>query len=142
MTIISEKRRYFYCGEVSNLIPHGNGQEQNIDKKTGEVYQGRFEQGKRSGKGSLRTNKGVMYIGEFKNNFKDGYGEEEVYRNSKKALQKGQSKIKRKSLYKGNFKEGMRDGDGTEETSHGNYHGDWKQNVKHGYGEMNYHNGD
>ena len=39
-----------------------------------------------------------------------------------------------KNSYKGAFKAGFREGEGTEVTNHGTYEGEWKDNLKHGYG--------
>jgi 1-phosphatidylinositol-4-phosphate 5-kinase len=50
--------------------------------------------------------------------------------------------VKVRSTYKGEFKEGSRCGDGIEETNHGIYTGEWKDDRRHGEGEMIYKNGD
>ena len=58
-----------------------------------------------------------------------------VFGQKKKKLKPGeQAAPKMKNSYKGAFKAGFREGEGTEVTNHGTYEGEWKENLKHGYG--------
>jgi hypothetical protein len=141
MNIFSEARETDYDGEVLNLQPHGSGVLVCRAKKGGYMYKGTFFEGKFHGKGELRNSKNVIYIGEFKHDYKDGRGIEMALKRKKNAG-KGEPAMLRKSMYSGEFKEGNRCGEGEEETPHATYRGSWKDGVKCGQGEMEYKNGD
>jgi 1-phosphatidylinositol-4-phosphate 5-kinase len=102
---------------------------------------GHFFEGRYHGTGELRNSKNVIYIGEFKNDFKEGKGVEMIMKRKKNPT-KGEQTLIRKSMYNGEFKEGFRCGVGIEETTHAVYNGEWKGGVKSGKGEMIYKNGD
>jgi hypothetical protein len=59
-----------------NRVKHGQGVLACRDKKNGFIYQGSFFEGKYHGKGELRNSKNVIYVGDFKNDYKDGEGVE------------------------------------------------------------------
>ena len=81
-----------YKGDIENDLPHGQG-ELVFDKKN--YYKGDFNQGKYHGNGEYNSFD-AKYIGSWKDNLRDGVGEE-VY-----------PKVK----YIGEFKDGMKHGDG------------------------------
>lgn len=141
MNIYSETRGTDYNGEVLNWEMHGQGQLVCRASKDGYVYKGSFFKGKYHGSGELRNSKNVIYIGEFKDDFKSGKGVEMVMKRKKNPT-KGENPLIRKSMYNGDFLEGYRNGEGVEETSHATYRGEWKGGVKCGKGEMVYKNGD
>lgn len=124
-----------------NRQMHGRGILTCRAKQSAYVYKGTFFEGKYHGTGELRNNKNVVYLGEFKNDFKHGHGMEMTLKRKKNPT-KGESGLVKKSTYNGEFVEGYRCGEGVEDTQHGVYKGNWKDNVKCGKGEMTYKNGD
>ena len=71
MTILGNGGRYQYTGQVANCTPHGNGQiVVDMGSREGYLYKGQFLFGKMEGKGMLQSNKGIMYIGSFKDNLR------------------------------------------------------------------------
>ena len=73
MTIFANGGRYYYEGQVVNCVPHGQGQVHcDTRSREGYVYKGQFVFGKMEGKGLLQSNKGSVYVGQFKDNLKDG----------------------------------------------------------------------
>lgn len=102
MNIYSETRGTDYNGEVLNWEMHGQGQLACRASKDGYVYKGSFFKGKYHGSGELRNSKNVIYIGEFKDDFKSGKGVEMVMKR-KKNPSKGENPLIRKSMYNGDF---------------------------------------
>eukprot|EP00747_Dinoflagellata_sp_TGD_P211406 gnl/TRDRNA2_/TRDRNA2_84636_c0_seq1.p1 gnl/TRDRNA2_/TRDRNA2_84636_c0~~gnl/TRDRNA2_/TRDRNA2_84636_c0_seq1.p1 ORF type:complete len:251 (+),score=54.71 gnl/TRDRNA2_/TRDRNA2_84636_c0_seq1:83-754(+) len=91
----------------------------------GDVYEGLFEEGVRSGKGLYRCRAtGDSFDGFYANNLKTGMG---------------RMKYKAGGFYHGYFKEGKRDGDGTFKYPNGDiYSGMWKEGKRHGNGTYVY----
>jgi hypothetical protein len=122
-----------YKGEWKYNTKHGKG----ITRyKSGDVYEGELVFGRRDGLGKfIRKQKdeneeediGYTYVGEWKNNKKNGKGEI-IYKN--------------KNIYEGQFKNGYIDGYGKKTYKNGDvYEGEWKEDKKDGKGIMKYING-
>jgi hypothetical protein len=111
-----------YEGEVKGNIMHGNGR---YTYPNGDVYEGNFENGKKSGKGSLEftsshTKERILYVGDFDNNIMNG---------------KGTMTFENKSSYVGDFVDGCWDGQGVFYYANGDeYRGGYKNNKKQGFG--------
>lgn len=60
------------------------------------MYKGSFVNGKYHGKGELKNNKNVMYIGDFENDYKHGEGIEIIVKRKKNPV-KGESMTVKKS---------------------------------------------
>ena len=103
-----------------------------------------------SGKGQIKFKNGNQYIGEISNGIIDGEGmflwkDGVSYKGSfvSNSIEgKGCYEWPDSSIYQGEVKNSLRHGKGTFKTSAGkeqiSYTGDWKDGLKHGYGEMTY----
>lgn len=141
MTITSEINEFSYIGETKEKQFHGVGLYFYRGKKNGFQYKGEFYKGKMHGRGEHRTNKNVQYVGDFRDDFKDGQGLE-IHLKKRKNPQPGEPSYIEKSRYDGQFKGGDRHGKGEERTANYTYVGEWRGGVKCGYGEIEYKNGD
>ena len=126
------------------------------DEVTGEEYYLPTEElftGKTlSGKGQIRFKNGNQYIGEFLNGIIEGEGiflwkDGVSYKGSflsNKIMGVGTYQWPDGSIYTGEVHNGLREGKGTFKTQAGKeqiiYTGDWKEGLKHGFGEMVYTN--
>ncbi|KAJ3116764.1 hypothetical protein HK100_000978 [Physocladia obscura] len=104
---------------------HGKGKNIFVN---GDVYDGQYQFGAKSGYGSYKWKKGgARYIGEYKNDLRHGEGYF-IYPDGSK--------------YRGNFVEGKRTGYGSYLYANGDlYQGEWQNDVKHGKGVYLYKNG-
>jgi len=114
-----------YEGKFKDGQKHGKGKE---SYPWGRVYDGDFENGSASGKGRLSYKSGRVYVGEFKHGLENG---------------KGTLTLADKSVYVGEFKHGKRDGKGKYTFASGPvYDGEWKDNKMHGNGTYTYAEGE
>lgn len=110
-------------GSWKNDQFHGWGRE---IRKTGEIYEGKFINGKLNGKGIYKDG-AIFYIGEFVNYIKHGKGE--LFNNTEH--------------YVGNFNNNEMDGNGRIEIyEDGVYEGNFNNGKIYGYGVFKYNNGD
>lgn len=118
--IITENSQY--DGEVQNRKPHGYGIETDID---GNVYEGQFDQGVKSGKGTFRfaSDDQVMvrvYVGDVLNDKFHG---------------KGRIELVNGKTYDGSWVDGVMHGTGTYTWPDGReYSGKFKKGKRHGRG--------
>ena len=93
----------------------------------GDVYEGQFKDGKRTGQGTYTWLSGSVYEGQWKDNEQHGLGT--------KSWANG-------DVYEGQFKDGKKTGQGTWASSHGDvYEGQWKDDIKHGQGTYTWPSG-
>jgi len=64
-----------YIGEVKNNAMHGVGQFISTNKLNGFKYEGEFDNNRFHGQGKHSSNQNLVYIGEFRNDYKEGFGE-------------------------------------------------------------------
>ena len=119
-----------YIGEFKNGLRAGKGtfyyNEKN--KYQRKIYEGEWKNDRIEGKGKMTWITGEVYIGDWKDNEKDGLG---IQYNSNKNKE-----------YEGNFKNGVFEGKGVYYYEDGNrYEGDWKNNKREGDGIMYYQSG-
>lgn len=157
-----------YEGETNeNEIPNGYGKLIKNDC----IVEGLWTDGKLNGKCRIVNNNNEVFIGEFKDDLKDGYGEFvgnsefKGYFKGGKAHGKGIEKWKNGSCYEGDYAFGVRTGKGTfiwpdgskyvgefrgnringsgeYVAANGNkYKGQWKNNLMHGEGKFEWANG-
>ena len=131
-------------GELKNGRFDGKGKIILCDKG---VYEGEFKNGKIEGKGKMVYSDGNFYEGNWKENKYDGKGIlkkrngdflDGIWNNNKctgKCILFG-------SVYEGDIVNGIREGSGKTMLMHGEYDGHWLNDKLHGYGKMNYRNGD
>ena len=126
------------------------GWGRSIDNKTGEIYEGRFVNGKLYGKGIYCNNNGKeFYIGDFRNKKMVGLGE--IFSDNfhyygqvwdKIPHGKGKINIYKKGSYEGDFHYGEIDGSGVFKWNNGNYYtGEMKEGKMNGLGKLKYKNG-
>ena len=90
----------------------------------GDIYDGHFREGLRSGYGKYNYNTGEVYEGDFKDNLKHGFGKM-IY--------------PEKGVYHGYFESGKRHGEGVFTYPSGDsYNGWWKDGLKDGKGTYIY----
>ena len=119
-----------YVGELKNGLRDGKGtfyyNENN--KYERKIYEGEWKNDRIEGKGEMTWVTGEKYIGDWKNNEKDGLGIQ-YYSNKNKE-------------YEGNFKNGFFEGKGVYYYDDGNrYEGDWKNNKREGDGIIYFQKG-
>jgi len=125
-----------------------NGWGREIIAKTGEIYEGRFVNGKLNGIGILKNIKNTkehfyIYIGDFVDNKKQGKGE--LFNNrhhykgdfyDNKMNGKGKIEIYNQGEYEGTFKDDQIEGRGTLKWKDGSYYkGEVSKGKMNGYGE-------
>ena len=126
------------------------GWGRSIDNKTGEIYEGRFVNGKLYGKGIYCNNNGKeFYIGDFRNKKMVGFGE--IFSDNfhyygqvwdKIPHGKGKINIYKKGSYDGDFHYGEIDGSGVFKWNNGNYYtGEMKEGKMNGLGKLKHKNG-
>ena len=125
-----QNREVFYKGEINeeNNIIYGE-----LYYKTGEKYQGYFENGKLNGWGRHINSKGECFEGLFKNNILTGKG----------IIIKEEEKDGVKSLYyfEGDIKNFIKEGYGVEKNDEYKYEGEFKKDLKDGNGKVTYYKG-
>jgi len=125
-----QNREVFYKGEINeeNNIIYGE-----LYYKTGEKYQGYFENGKLNGWGRHINSKGECFEGLFKNNILTGKG----------IIIKEEEKdgVKSSIYYEGDIKNFIKEGYGIEKNSDYKYEGEFKKNLKDGNGKVTYYKG-
>lgn len=114
-----------YDGEWLNGLKHGHGKS----IAPGSLYEGTWEAGKRSGKGSLTYSNGLRYVGEWKNDLQHGHG--------------SLSSTDTDMIYSGNWALGSPNGQGTMTyyPSGDVYEGDFYSGRCTGQGTLMYANG-
>ena len=113
-----------YKGDFLNFKRHGNGKYW----KNSSTYEGQFNNDKKHGQGKITFETGDVYIGEFKNNTINGFGQY-IWKNGK-------------HIYKGNFLNGKFHGEGLYKWEDNEYFkGTYCNGVKEGKGEIGYNNG-
>ena len=121
-------------------------------RNNGEVYEGKFENGKITGKGVYKY-KDILYIGDFVKNIREGKGEKLTknyyyngYFNNDKINGFGRIQFINskdgESEYEGDFKENNIEGKGIMKWKNGNrYEGEMKNNKMNGEGILKLNNG-
>lgn len=126
-----------YEGEIENLEPHGQGQEENDDY----IYKGSFYRNKKHGKGKLTWRNGNWYEGDFvmgriegkgKQHLADYEYEEDFTGNKMDGF--GVQTWKDGSHYEGMMKNGLRNGQGIYTNNTKTYNGNWKNGKEDGKG--------
>ncbi|GMF44297.1 unnamed protein product [Phytophthora fragariaefolia] len=108
-----------YVGEVRDGVPHGEGES--CHKTSGEVFEGSWVTGRRSGHGVSTLRDGSVYRGEWRNGRRNGFG---VFDDART-----------RAHYDGKWVGGMRCGRGVCKYANGcTYEGDWLDDVRHGDG--------
>lgn len=112
-----------YEGLWRQGIIHGKG----IMKCFGVTYEGEFEGGFKTGKGTIKYRTGQVFTGSWKEGKPQGSGTM-VYPNS--------------DVYEGEFKDGKRHGKGLFKFNNGSiYDGEWRFDLSHGQGHLKLKNG-
>jgi hypothetical protein len=117
-------------------------------RKNGEIYEGKFVNGKLNGKG-IYKNGSIFYVGNFINYVKDGKGElftnnNHYVGNFKKNKMHGNGRIEiyKKGVYEGQFNNGEISGYGIFKFNNGDYYeGEIKDGEMNGYGKLTQNNG-
>ena len=118
-----------YEGELVNNMREGKGKLYyiNNEKYMGKIYIGEWKNDLRNGKGVETWNDGERFVGNFKNDKREGYG---IYYFSNG------------DIYEGNYKNGKTEGFGVEYYSNGDkYEGRFKNGNKEGQGVYYFENG-
>ena len=114
-----------YTGELSGLLPHGEGI---LKKADGTVYDGTFSNGQCTGKAHVSYVSGDVYDGDMVNGKREG---------------RGNYTTKDGSFYAGEFTDGLKNGRGYSLFSDGSaYIGEYKNSIKEGFGAYLFPNGD
>lgn len=123
-----------YRGAFVNGKPHGFGKLELLDRKI--TYKGNFQNGMKWGRGSEWNADGDVYIGQWKNNRRNGQGLQ-AYRvpDWKEDKYTEQWLARNTENYQGGFLNDNFDGEGTYRWADGvRYTGGWAANKKHGRG--------
>ncbi|KAK1944641.1 Radial spoke head 10 B [Phytophthora citrophthora] len=115
-----------YVGEVCDGVPHGQGESHHA--ASGEVYEGGWITGRRSGHGLATLRDGSVYRGEWRNGRRNGHG---VF-----------DDVRTRARYDGKWVGGVRCGRGV--CKYANkcmYEGDWVNDVRHGTGRYTFTDG-
>ena len=118
-----------YEGELVNNMREGKGKLYyiNNEKYMGKIYIGEWKNDLRNGKGVETWKDGERFVGNFKNDKREGYG---IYYYSNG------------DIYEGNYKNGKTEGFGVEYYSNGDkYEGRFKNGNKEGQGVYYFENG-
>jgi S1-C subfamily serine protease len=119
----------YYYGYTFNDKRHFQG---TYTWNSGEIYEGEWELGERTGYGIFTWPNGDVYEGDFIKNERTGYGR----------FTWGAG-IWYGDVYEGDFLNGYRHGIGSYTWSNGSdYYGDWKMGERTGYGIFTWSNGD
>ena len=118
-----------YEGELVNNMREGKGKLYyiNNEKYMGKIYIGEWKNDLRNGKGVETWNDGERFVGNFKNDKREGYG---IYYFSNG------------DIYEGNWKNGKKEGFGVDYYTDGDkYEGRFKNGNKEGQGVYYFENG-
>ena len=119
-----------YEGELVNNMREGKGKLYyiNNEKYMGKIYIGEWKNDLRNGKGVETWKSGNRFVGDFINDKREGYG---IYYFSDGGR------------YEGNWKNGKKEGFGVDYYTDGDrYEGKWKNGKRDGQGVYYYRNGD
>ncbi|KAH7479840.1 hypothetical protein KRP22_010125 [Phytophthora ramorum] len=112
-----------YVGEVHDGVPHGQGESRH--DASGEVYEGSWVNGRRSGNGVTTLRDGSVYRGEWRNGRRNGFG---VFDDART-----------RAHYDGKWVGGVRCGRGVCRYANGClYEGDWQDDARHGAGRYTF----
>ncbi|KAG6618310.1 Radial spoke head 10 B [Phytophthora cinnamomi] len=115
-----------YVGEVCDGVPHGQGESHH--HASGEVYEGSWVTGRRSGHGVATLRDGSIYRGEWRNGRRNGFG---IFDDARTRVH-----------YDGKWVGGVRCGRGESKYANGcSYEGDWLDDVRHGNGRYSFIDG-
>ncbi|KAL3660088.1 hypothetical protein V7S43_015010 [Phytophthora oleae] len=115
-----------YVGEVCDGVPHGQGES--THEASGEVYEGGWVTGRRSGHGVATLRDGSVYRGEWRSGRRNGYG---VFNDART-----------RARYDGKWVGGVRCGRGVcKYANNCAYKGDWANDVRHGTGRYSFTDG-
>ncbi|GMF11994.1 unnamed protein product [Phytophthora lilii] len=115
-----------YEGEVCDGVPHGQGESNH--EASGEVYEGNWVSGRRSGHGVATLRDGSVYRGEWRNGRRNGFG---IFDDART-----------RARYDGKWVGGVRCGRGVCKYANGClYEGDWLDDVRHGNGRYSFTDG-
>jgi len=135
-----------YEGEFHQGLKHGQGKLEHGDKHR---YEGQFSNNKINGKGTYTWPDGDVYVGDFVNGIRRGHGTLS-YADGRKYVGnwdfsrngKGTYTWPNGDVYVGDWFYGRRTGRGTLVYANGTkYIGEFKSNMKHGQGRMEYPDG-
>lgn len=142
----------WYEGDISNEMANGEGTHY---YKDGRYYKGNFKDNLWDGKGAFyRKNAKLISKGIYKNGFLE---KGKIYNTLGFVEKKGDFDCSNenkfngfgtlydkncKVVYEGYWRCGIRNGKGCEYSNTAKYDGCWVNNLKSGYGELNYNNGD
>ncbi|MBT5485095.1 MAG: hypothetical protein HOH14_00635 [Gammaproteobacteria bacterium] len=142
-TLVEETERGLrtYRGDFLNEKFFGFGRLTLNDE--GEVYEGRFMNGKKHGRGTLWTKKGDVYMGNWRNDRRNGMGMQAFHVENFKEGRFTEDTLKKNTEnYYGEFKNDVFFGEGTYRWEDGTqYVGKWAANKKHGRGYFDYGTG-
>jgi hypothetical protein len=134
-------------GEWVGGLAHGAGYEVHADLYT---YEGNYDNGAKSGKGTLEFKDGGAYVGEFKNNLFDGFGvrtwaDKTYYGYWAGGRMQGAGTLSYRSgdKFKGEFLNDMKHGKGVYYFYNGSeFEGTWFEDEIQGEGELRHVRGD
>ena len=142
-TLVEETARGIrtYRGDFIDGVFNGYGRLSYDDE--GETYKGRFVSGKKQGQGTLWDAKGNVYIGEWRNDRRNGRGVQafhvEEWREGEHSVVWLEDNTEN---YSGEFKNDVFYGQGTYRWEDGTrYVGQWAANKKHGRGYFDHGTG-
>lgn len=130
-----------YQGDFVNGKFHGFGKLELIEKKT--TYKGNFQNGLKSGRGSEWDRENSVYIGQWRNNRRNGTGVQAFRVQDWKEDKYTENWLSRNAEnFQGTFLNDNFDGEGTYRWPDGvTYTGGWAANKKHGRGYFLYPTG-
>jgi hypothetical protein len=130
-----------YQGDFINGKFHGFGKLELIDKKV--TYKGNFQSGLKSGRGTEWDRENTVYIGQWKNNRRNGVGVQAFRVEDWKEDKHTENWLGRNTEnFQGSFRNDNFDGEGTYRWPDGvTYTGGWAANKKHGRGYFLYPTG-
>jgi hypothetical protein len=130
-----------YQGDFVNGKFHGFGKLELIDKKI--TYKGNFQNGQKSGRGSEWDRENSVYIGQWRNNRRNGTGVQAFRVQDWKEDKYTENWLSRNTEnFHGTFRNDNFDGTGTYRWPDGvTYTGGWAANKKHGRGYFLYPTG-
>ena len=142
-TLVEETERGLrtYRGDFIDGKFHGFGRL--TFEKAGETYKGRFMLGKKWGRGTLWDKQGNIYIGEWRNDRRNGTGLQAFNVTDWQEDRYTENWLKENTEnYYGEFKNDVFFGDGTYRWEDGTkYIGEWAANKKHGRGYFDHGTG-
>jgi len=130
-----------YQGEFDNGKFHGFGKLELLDKKI--TYKGNFQNGLKSGRGTEWDRENSVYVGQWRNNRRNGTGVQAFRVEDWKEDKYTENWLSRNAEnFQGTFRNDNFDGTGTYRWPDGvTYTGGWAANKKHGRGYFLYPTG-